>query len=78
VVPLSKLQQLRSHPEILACLSNRHLRDMLASIDSAHNPVAALKEAMQIPIFIEFADACLALCGVDILDKPRSGTTHQA
>ncbi len=73
IVPLSKLHQLRQSSEVLACLSNRHLRELLEQIDKARDPVAALKDAMQIPIFIEFADACLASCGVDILDKKPQG-----
>eukprot|EP00047_Mylnosiga_fluctuans_P005060 m.238163 g.238163 ORF g.238163 m.238163 type:complete len:77 (-) comp13259_c0_seq1:145-375(-) len=71
VLSLAKLKSLRGNPEVLASLSNPHLRQLLQEIDSAPNPTQALKEAMSIPIFIEFADACLATCGLDIVDKPR-------
>ena len=72
IIPLSKLHLLRNSSSILASLSNANLRAMLLDIDKASDPVKALKEAMSIPIFIEFADACLNHCGVDIVDRPRS------
>ena len=72
MIPLAKLHHLRNSSIILASLSNSNLRTMLLDIDKATDPVKALREAMTIPIFIEFADACLSNCDVDIVDKPRS------
>lgn len=42
-------------------LHNRHLREMIREIDSAEDPGKLLGQAMQIPIFTEFADECLRI-----------------
>ena len=71
IVPLATLRLIRSNPDILASLSNRHLRQMLQEIDESDNPVEKLKSSMMIPIFLEFADACLEVCGVNILEGAK-------
>ncbi len=45
-------------------LSNKHLRDLLQDIDQSDSPQKALKAAMNIPVFVEFADTCLRECGL--------------
>ena len=45
-------------------LGNRHLRELLVEIDQATNPQQALQRAMNIPVFVEFADECLRMCGL--------------
>lgn len=45
--------------ELKNLLANKHLRDLLSVIDSAENGEKIMQKAMQEPIFVEFADACL-------------------
>ncbi len=45
-------------------LSNKHLQDLLKEIDQSESPQKALKAAMNIPVFVEFADQCLRECGL--------------
>lgn len=40
-------------------LYNPHLRSLLQQIDVSHNANLAMVAAMQEPLFIEFANACL-------------------
>lgn len=40
-------------------LHNKHLRDLLLVIDKADNAEEIMQKAMQEPLFVEFADACL-------------------
>ncbi|XP_030648426.1 zinc finger HIT domain-containing protein 3 isoform X2 [Chanos chanos] len=40
-------------------LRNPHLRQLLASVDTAEDKAQAMKTAMQEPLFVEFADQCL-------------------
>ena len=44
-------------------LQNQHLRVMLTELDQSEDPIRLLKKAMQIPIFVEFAEECLSICG---------------
>lgn len=60
-VPYRKLQSLGERQEIKDLLCNPHLRHMLTAIDSTDNPTVAMQNAMLEPIFVEFADACLAV-----------------
>ena len=53
---LSKLNQ---SEELKNILDNPHLRDYLSYINSLEYPRGFMKIAMQEPIFVEFADACL-------------------
>jgi len=43
-------------------LQNRELRDLIREIDGHGRPPDKLKAAMQLPVFREFADECLAVC----------------
>ncbi len=43
-------------------LANRHLRDLLVEVDRSRDPQQALQKAMNIPVFVEFADECLKQC----------------
>lgn len=49
---------------LVEALSNPHLQNMLVELDQADDSVSALKEAMRIPIFAEFAAGCLDHCGL--------------
>lgn len=60
-VPYTKLQLLGECQEIKNLLNNPHLRHMLTSVNSTHNPAVAMQNAMLEPIFAELADACLAV-----------------
>ncbi len=50
--------------ELKQMLSNKHLQDLLKEIDQSESPQKALKAAMNIPVFVEFADQCLRECGL--------------
>lgn len=47
--------------ELNNLLANKHLRDLLMVIDKAEDAEKIMQEAMQEPIFVEFADACLRI-----------------
>jgi zinc finger HIT domain-containing protein 3 len=40
-------------------MSNPNLQTILKHLDSSKNPKAAMEDAMQEPLFVEFANACL-------------------
>ena len=50
---------LKNSEELKQLLANPHLRDYLSYINSLEYPRGFMKIAMQEPIFVEFADACL-------------------
>ncbi|EDV98174.1 zinc finger HIT domain-containing protein 3 [Drosophila grimshawi] len=58
-VPLSRLQQLNNCEPLRQLLYNPHLRALLQQIDVAHNANLTMMAAMQEPLFVEFANACL-------------------
>ena len=43
-------------------LQSRELRDLIREIDGHSKPPDKLKKAMQLPVFREFVDECLAVC----------------
>ena len=45
-------------------LTNGHLRKLLEEIDRSNDPQRHLQQAMDIPVFVEFADECLRVCGL--------------
>ena len=53
------LSKLETSTELKQKLSNPHLRDYLSYINSLEYPRGFIRLAMQEPIFVEFADACL-------------------
>ncbi|XP_030384784.1 zinc finger HIT domain-containing protein 3 [Scaptodrosophila lebanonensis] len=53
------LQQLASSEPLRQLLYNPHLRNLLQQIDVALNAQNAMAAAMQEPLFVEFANACL-------------------
>ena len=53
------LSKLGDSEELKQLLVNPHLRDYLSYINSLEYPRGFKKIAMQEPIFVEFADACL-------------------
>ncbi|TRY57190.1 hypothetical protein DNTS_003274 [Danionella cerebrum] len=60
-VPLEKLQQLGHSEALKDLLRNPHLRRLVTSVDSAEDKARAMREAMQEPLFVEFADQCLRI-----------------
>lgn len=68
-VPLSSLAALEVDTAVRVALESAHVRDILLEIRESQDAVAALKAAMQRPVFVEFADACLAVCGLKRKDE---------
>ncbi|XP_017474111.1 PREDICTED: zinc finger HIT domain-containing protein 3 isoform X1 [Rhagoletis zephyria] len=60
-VPRSKLELLKHCETLHNLLYNSHLRNLLTEIDVAPDAWKAMKAAMQEPLFLEFADECLAI-----------------
>lgn len=59
LIPADKLEQLRHSEELKSLLQNPHLRDFLQFAHETYNTSGFMKLAMNEPLFIEFADACL-------------------
>ena len=53
------LSKLEKSEELKQLLTNPHLRDYLSYVNSLDYPKGFMKIAMQEPIFVEFADACM-------------------
>lgn len=51
--------------EVTKLLTNSHLRNLLVTVDNSQNPEEIMQKAMQEPIFVEFADACLKVAEPD-------------
>eukprot|EP00794_Sanderia_malayensis_P014287 gene14288-15774_t len=64
-VPNCILERLGHSKELKDQLENKHLRNMLREIDNDSNPGDKLESAMQIPIFIEFAESCMGITEQD-------------
>ena len=60
-VSLDALQRLDQDPDLLALLSNKHLREFLLRLDSSEDKARLMRKAMKEPLFVEFVDACLTL-----------------
>ncbi|KAI2665065.1 Zinc finger HIT domain-containing protein 3 [Labeo rohita] len=60
-VPLQKLQQLGDSEALKGLLRNPHLRRLMMSVDSSEDKAKAMQDAMQEPLFVEFADQCLKI-----------------
>ncbi|XP_065197362.1 zinc finger HIT domain-containing protein 3-like [Sycon ciliatum] len=58
-VTAEQLQALGVSAPLRDMLHNHHLRDVLRGVDASASATVALKAAMQLPIFSEFADECL-------------------
>lgn len=58
-VPSQRLLQLGGSEALKGLLRNPHLRRLVMSVDSAEDKAKAMKDAMQEPLFVEFADQCL-------------------
>ncbi|XP_020801147.1 zinc finger HIT domain-containing protein 3 [Drosophila serrata] len=70
-VPAEKMQQLETCQELRNLLHNPHLRSLLHQIDVAINAQTAMRVAMQEPLFVEFANACLQVVE-PMTDEERS------
>ncbi|KAH8384649.1 hypothetical protein KR093_003975 [Drosophila rubida] len=72
-VPPILLQKLNNHEPLRQLLVNPHLRALLQQIDVAHNVNLTMTAAMQEPLFIEFANACLQVVEpTTMLDAERA------
>ncbi|KAM4727178.1 zinc finger HIT domain-containing protein 3 isoform 2-T2 [Anableps anableps] len=71
-VPLQRLQLLGQSTELRDLLCNPHLRQLLRSVDHAESKEAAMKAAMQEPLFLEFADQCLKV----VENEGNTKTSH--
>ncbi|NWT72138.1 ZNHI3 protein, partial [Prunella himalayana] len=60
-VPPQKLQLLGESEELRALLRNAHLRQLLLALEQARDKSSLLRRLMQEPLFVEFADCCLAI-----------------
>ncbi|KAL5110128.1 Zinc finger HIT domain-containing protein 3 [Taenia crassiceps] len=60
-IPTRLLEKLRGSERLMELLSNRHLRNYLAHLDSSRHPAKSIEKAMKEPLFVEFADECLRL-----------------
>lgn len=60
-VCIQKLQQLCDSKELIKCLQNSHLRNIMRTVINSPNPTEAIALAMKEPIFVEMADACLKI-----------------
>ena len=58
-VPLEKLQLLGQSEKLKELLTNQHLRDFLAFLDSSEDKAMLMRKAMREPLFMEFVDVCL-------------------
>ena len=67
---------LGSSEALKGMLCNRHLRQLLLDIHKSHDPQLSVQRAMNIPVFVEFADECLKLCGFHDNQKWRENHTH--
>ena len=75
VVPEEKLQRLEKSEELKRVLRNPHLRNFLSHLNSTHNPSGFMQYAMQEPIFVEFADACLKAIHPELQGEEESDET---
>ncbi|XP_019880413.1 zinc finger HIT domain-containing protein 3 [Aethina tumida] len=59
-VNTDKLELLKGNKKLVEMLKgNPHLRNLLSTIDKSNDPEDIMQKAMQEPLFVEFADACL-------------------
>ena len=58
-VPVEKLELLGQSEKMKELLTNQHLRDFLAFLDSSEDKAMLMRKAMREPLFIEFVDVCL-------------------
>ncbi|XP_041096975.1 zinc finger HIT domain-containing protein 3-like [Polyodon spathula] len=68
-VPLQQLARLGECEAVKALLYNPHLRQLLRTVDKAEGKESIMKEAMQEPLFVEFADQCLR-----VIEPPEKKT----
>ncbi|XP_038013853.1 zinc finger HIT domain-containing protein 3 [Motacilla alba alba] len=60
-VPPQRLQLLGESAELRELLRNPHLRQLLLALERARDKGSLLRRLMQEPLFLEFADCCLAI-----------------
>ena len=62
-VPEDRLHALDGDTHVQQILRNPQVRQLIREIDSSDNPLLAMNAAMELPIFVEFVDACMRVCG---------------
>ncbi|XP_060521914.1 zinc finger HIT domain-containing protein 3 [Cylas formicarius] len=67
-ISAERLELLKNSDEVKQLLTNKHLQDLLITIDQAENAEEIMQKAMLEPIFVEFADACLKAVEPQTLD----------
>uniref|UniRef100_A0A8C5LLF6 Zinc finger HIT-type containing 3 n=1 Tax=Leptobrachium leishanense TaxID=445787 RepID=A0A8C5LLF6_9ANUR len=60
-IPENKLKLLGQSEELKQLLLNPHLRRLLITMDQSEKKEDTLKQYMQEPLFVEFADCCLGV-----------------
>ncbi|XP_053851980.1 zinc finger HIT domain-containing protein 3 isoform X2 [Vidua macroura] len=60
-VPPQRLQLLGESEELRELLRNPHLRQLLLALERARDKSSVLRQLMQEPLFVEFADCCLRI-----------------
>jgi hypothetical protein len=60
-VSAATLARLEESGELRTLLRNEHLQHLLRGIDCANDSEALVKAAMELPVFVEFVDTCLAV-----------------
>ncbi|PAA63215.1 hypothetical protein BOX15_Mlig002312g1, partial [Macrostomum lignano] len=55
------LARLRQCPQLIKLLGNPELRELLVRLNGSRRPEADLERAMQLPLFVDFANVCLGV-----------------
>ncbi|KAG5871621.1 hypothetical protein JTB14_014466 [Gonioctena quinquepunctata] len=61
-----RLKCLKTDEDVNKLLTNNHLKNLLVAVDKSENADEIMQKAMQEPIFVEFADACLKVVDPDL------------
>ncbi|XP_038058818.1 zinc finger HIT domain-containing protein 3-like [Patiria miniata] len=59
-IPQECLDKLAESSDLKTLLHNKHLQRLLLEVDRVKDKAAMVERFMQEPLFVEFADACLA------------------
>lgn len=60
---------LETNEEVTKLLTSSHLRNLLVTVDNSEHAEEIMQKAMQEPIFVEFADACLKVVKPEELEE---------
>lgn len=59
---MATLTRLSQNETMRSLLQNKHLRVLLHEIDAGPDSEALVRTAMDLPLFVDFVDACLDAC----------------